>query len=72
MTALATADLAHVLIALAALLLCAHGMGSLFVRYRQPRSMGEVLGGLLLGATGLGWIWPSAQSWLFPAGSSTA
>src|SRR6185437_15791962 len=47
-------------------------MGSLFVRYRQPRSMGEVLGGLLLGATGLGWIWPSAQSWLFPAGSSTA
>jgi K+:H+ antiporter len=71
-TALATADLAHVLIALAALLLCAHGMGSLFVRYRQPRSMGEVLGGLLLGATGLGWIWPSAQSWLFPAGSPTA
>src|SRR6476660_7350789 len=72
MSTLPTADLAHVLIALAALLLCAHGMGSLFVRYRQPRSMGEVLGGLLLGATGLGWIWPSAQSWLFPAGSPTA
>jgi Kef-type K+ transport system membrane component KefB len=72
MTALTTADLAHVLVALAALLLCAHGMGSLFVRYRQPRSMGEVMGGLLLGATGLGWIWPSAQSWLFPADSSTS
>jgi Kef-type K+ transport system membrane component KefB len=29
-------------------------MGSLFVRFRQPRAIGEILGGLSLGATGLG------------------
>ena len=29
-------------------------MGSLFVRFRQPRAIGEILGGLLLGATVLG------------------
>ena len=31
-----------------------------------------MLGGLLLGATVLGWIWPSAQAWLFPADGSTS
>ena len=72
MTSLATADLAHTLIALAAILLCAHGMGSLFVRFRQPRAIGEILGGLLLGATVLGWVWPSAQDWMFPADGSTS
>jgi Kef-type K+ transport system membrane component KefB len=46
-------------------------MGSLFVRFRQPRAIGEILGGLLLGATVLGWLWPSAQSWVFPTDGST-
>jgi hypothetical protein len=36
MNTLPTADLAHTLIALAAILLCAHETGSLFVRFRQP------------------------------------
>ena len=71
MTPLGTADLAHTLIALAAILLSAHGMGSLFVRFRQPRAVGEILGGLLLGATVLGWVWPSAQGWVFPTDGST-
>ncbi|HEX5197762.1 MAG TPA: cation:proton antiporter [Gaiellales bacterium] len=71
MKTLPTSDLAHTLIALAAILLCAHGMGSLFVRFRQPRAIGEVLGGLLLGATVLGWLSPSAQAWIFPTGGST-
>ena len=46
---LETADVAHILIALAVLMVAAHGVGSIFVRLRQPRSIGEVVGGLLLG-----------------------
>ena len=47
-------------------------MGSLFVRYRQPRAIGELVGGLLLGPTVLGWVWPTAQAWLFPPDSPTS
>ena len=71
MSTLPTADLAHTLIALAAILLCAHGTGSLFVRFRQPRAIGEVVGGLLLGATVLGWLSQSTQAWIFPTSGST-
>lgn len=70
--ALGTADIAHVLMALAALLLAAHGVGSIFVRLRQPRAIGEVVGGLLLGATLLGALAPGVHSWLFPEKSATA
>jgi Kef-type K+ transport system membrane component KefB len=69
---LAKGDIAHVLLALAALLLAAHAMGSLFVRIRQPRAIGEVVGGLVLGPTLLGQFAPKAQAWLFPTGGITA
>jgi K+:H+ antiporter len=68
---LQTADIAHILMAFAALLLVAHGMGSLFVRFRQPRAIGEVVGGLLLGATLFGELAPHAQAWLFPTTGAT-
>jgi Kef-type K+ transport system membrane component KefB len=68
---LQTTDVAHILMALAALLLVAHGMGSIFVRFRQPRAIGEVVGGLLLGLTVFGYFAPSAQSWLFPSTGAT-
>jgi Kef-type K+ transport system membrane component KefB len=64
---LSTEDIAHILVALAALLLAAHSVGTLFVRVRQPRAIGEVVGGLLLGPTVLGLVAPSAKSWIFPA-----
>jgi Kef-type K+ transport system membrane component KefB len=68
---LQTTDVAHILMALAALLLAAHGVGSVFVRFRQPRAIGEVVGGLLLGLTVFGYFAPSAQSWLFPSTGAT-
>src|SRR4029077_9788147 len=63
---LSTVDIAHILVALAALLLCAHSVGTLFVRVRQPRAIGEVVGGVLLGPTLLRIVSPSAESWVFP------
>jgi Kef-type K+ transport system membrane component KefB len=68
---LATTDYAHILMALAALLCAAHAMGSVFVRFRQPRAIGEVVGGLFLGLTVFGYFAPHAQSWLFPATGAT-
>ena len=68
---LQTTDVAHILMALAALLLAAHGTGSVFVRFRQPRAIGEVVGGLLLGLTVFGYFAPSAQAWLFPSTGAT-
>lgn len=61
------ADLAHVLLALALLMLAAHLLGGLFSRFRQPRVIGEILGGLLLGPTVLGALAPGATARLFPA-----
>lgn len=65
-------DLARLLIALAVLLIAAHGMGSLFAKFRQPAVIGEILGGLLLGPTALAQIWPGAQRWVFPAAGPSA
>ena len=64
---LSTTEIAHILIALAALLLAAHSLGTLFMHFRQPRAIGEVAGGLLLGPTVLGLVAPGAKSWIFPS-----
>jgi Kef-type K+ transport system membrane component KefB len=48
------------------LLLAAHSVGTLFVRVHQPRAIGEVVGGLLLGPTLLGIIAPNVMPWIFP------
>jgi Kef-type K+ transport system membrane component KefB len=68
---LAKGDIAHILLALGLLLLAAHTLGSLFVRLRQPRAIGEVVGGLILGPTLFGQLAHTQQSWLFPAGGAT-
>jgi Kef-type K+ transport system membrane component KefB len=58
-------ELSRVLISLLALLLAAHAGGAVFARIRQPRVIGEILGGLVLGPTVLGQIWPGAVQWMF-------
>ena len=60
-------DTAHVIAALAALLLCAHAGGYLFSRYGQPQVIGEILGGLMLGPTVLGRRSPRATTGSSPA-----
>jgi Kef-type K+ transport system membrane component KefB len=65
-------DLARLLIALAILLLAAHGVGSLFSRFGQPAAIGEILGGVLLGPSALAAISPTVQHWIFPASGPSA
>jgi Kef-type K+ transport system membrane component KefB len=62
-----TDALAHVLLALGLLLAAAHAFGHAMARLRQPRVIGEIIGGLMLGPTVLGALAPGLQRTLFPA-----
>ncbi|WP_051174208.1 cation:proton antiporter domain-containing protein [Amycolatopsis orientalis] len=55
------------LLAVGAILLVSHFCGEVLRRIGQPPVLGEIVGGLLLGPSVLGLIWPSAGAWLFPA-----
>jgi Kef-type K+ transport system membrane component KefB/nucleotide-binding universal stress UspA family protein len=48
------------------LLLVGRGLGELMQRVGQPAVMGQLLGGLLLGPSLLGVVWPDFQHALFP------
>ncbi len=48
------------------LLLVGRLMGEAALRIGQPPVMGQLIGGLLLGPSLFGWVWPSAQHALFP------
>jgi Kef-type K+ transport system membrane component KefB len=69
---LATSDIARLLVAVTVLLIAAHGIGALFAWLRQPRVIGEIVGGLLLGPTVLGAWAPRVHEWLFPTNGPTA
>jgi Kef-type K+ transport system membrane component KefB len=62
---IANADLFQALVALLALLAVAYAGGAVFARLHQPRVIGEILGGLLLGPTVLGAFAPGAVAWMF-------
>lgn len=54
------------------LVVAAHALGQAFVLLRQPRVIGEIVGGLLLGPTVLGLVLPSWHAELFPAAGDGA
>ncbi|HSF18499.1 MAG TPA: cation:proton antiporter [Vicinamibacteria bacterium] len=60
-------ELTRTFFAIVLLLVSAHFFGYLFKRFALPRVIGEIFGGLLLGPTGLGFIWPDAHNWIFNA-----
>jgi Kef-type K+ transport system membrane component KefB len=64
-------ELARLLAAITLLLVAAHAFGYVFARFRQPRVIGEILGGLVLGPTVLGAIAPGLQETLFPSTGPT-
>jgi Kef-type K+ transport system membrane component KefB len=56
----------HFLLAVAVVLAVSHLLGELMRRLGQPRVLGEIVGGLLLGPSALGLVLPEFGAWLFP------
>jgi Kef-type K+ transport system membrane component KefB len=54
---------------IAVILAVCRGVGSLFRLIRQPRVVGEMFAGILLGPSLLGWVAPNFSAYLFPASS---
>ena len=63
---LSGADIAALLLAVGLLLGTAHAVGHLFTLMHQPRVIGEIVGGLLLGPTVFGTLAPQLQATVFP------
>lgn len=63
---LAPDPIARFLLAVAVIVLLSNLAGALLSRLRQPPIIGEILGGLLLGPSVLGAVWPAGQAWILP------
>ncbi|MFF4898583.1 cation:proton antiporter [Streptomyces sp. NPDC001068] len=58
--------LTPLLVAVPVVILSCRAGAQLLKRLGQPPVVGEILVGILLGPSLLGWLWPDAQTWLFP------
>jgi Kef-type K+ transport system membrane component KefB len=58
--------LSRLLLQVIVIILATRTMGALFLRLGQPAVVGEVLAGILLGPSLLGWVWPAAAGFIFP------
>jgi Kef-type K+ transport system membrane component KefB len=56
----------HVLLALVIVLVVARILGAIFRKLNQPQVMGEVVAGILLGPSFLGWLAPGAAAQILP------
>jgi Kef-type K+ transport system membrane component KefB/nucleotide-binding universal stress UspA family protein len=54
------------IVQIALLITVGRGLGEIMQRLGQPSVIGELLAGLLLGPSMFGWLWPAAQSAIFP------
>ncbi|HYE55532.1 MAG TPA: cation:proton antiporter, partial [Chitinophagaceae bacterium] len=61
--------LAILLLQVMVILVMARVFGMLARAIRQPAVVGEIIAGICLGPSLLGWLWPGSAQWLFPAGS---
>jgi hypothetical protein len=62
--------LLHVLLTLVVVLILARILGAMFRRLNQPQVMGEVVAGILLGPSFLGWLAPEVASQVLPANTA--
>jgi Kef-type K+ transport system membrane component KefB len=59
--------IARFLLAIALIVLLSHLLGALMRKIGQPAVIGEIIGGLVLGPSAFGLLWPAGRGWLFPA-----
>ncbi len=56
----------HVLLCLVLILLLGRWLGKLFIHFGQPRVIGEMVAGIMLGPSLLGHFWPEATAFILP------
>lgn len=59
----------QVLLAAVAVIVAVRLVGTLLARIGQPRVLGEIIAGILLGPSVLGLVWPQALHYVFPPGA---
>lgn len=62
-------NLLTLIVQVAVVVVAARAVGWLFRRFGQPQVVGEMVAGILLGPSLLGWAAPTASAWLFPPDS---